>query len=70
MTQILNEEPLIWTINGNVPIVSLEYKTSWIDNEDYITFNEQYFLGDELVKSNSHVYNKTGFNLNSINNKF
>jgi hypothetical protein len=52
------EVPLIYTSKGNVPIDSLEYKTIWDDNENYISFTEQYFDGDELVKSSTHVYSK------------
>ena len=52
------EAPLIWTSKGNVQIDSLEYKTSWDDQDDYISFTEQYFNGEELVKSSTHVYSK------------
>ena len=52
------ETPLIWTTKGNLPVADLEYKTAWIDHEDYLSFSEQYFLGDELVKSNAHIYSK------------
>ena len=52
------ETPLIYTSKGNVPIDTLEYKTIWDDQENYISFTEQYYDGEELVKSSTHVYSK------------
>lgn len=69
MSEILNEEPLIWTNKGNIPIASLEYKTTWIDHEDYMLFTESYLLNTEVVKSSSHVYNKKGLDMNSLNSQ-
>ncbi len=69
MSEILNEEPLIWTIKGNVPISSLEYRTAWVDDEDYMLFTESYLLDEEVVKSSSHVYNKKGLDFNAINSQ-
>lgn len=69
MSEILNEEPLIWTIKGNIPIAFLEYKTEWIDNEDYMLFSESYLLDGETVKSSSHVYNKKGLDMNAVNSQ-
>lgn len=48
--------PLIMTTKGNLPEVALRYENSWVAETTYIMFNEQWFLGDELVKSNSHCY--------------
>jgi len=57
MTQNINT-PLIWTIKGNLPVNELRYETGWEDAEDYLKFMENYYLGDELVKSSAHVYVK------------
>jgi hypothetical protein len=48
--------PLIATSKGNLPVDALRYENSWTPTSTYIIFNEQWFLDDELVKSNSHVY--------------
>lgn len=63
MAQAEQEIPLIWTNQGNLPIADLRYESGWIDHEDYMAFNENYYLGDELVKSSKHVYNKKPFDL-------
>ena len=48
--------PLIATSKGNLPVDALRYENSWIAEPTYIMFTEQWFLGEELVKSNSHCY--------------
>ena len=48
--------PLIFTTLGNIPVAALEYKTEWINDPKYIMFIEKWYLGEELVKSNSHAY--------------
>lgn len=57
----MNEEPLIWTSKGNLPMSSLKYTTSWQITEEYVKFVEKYMLGDELVKENAHVLSLQGF---------
>ena len=49
------EEPLIWTLKGNLPLASLRYEYGWIDNDEQVSFHERYWLGDELVKEGAHV---------------
>ena len=58
MTEQQDQIPLIWTSKGNLPVTDLQYKTYWEDAEQYTAFTEQYFLGEELVKSSTHVYSK------------
>jgi hypothetical protein len=48
--------PLLFTSKGNIPVDALRYETEWITDPKYIMFCEKWFLIDELVKSNSHVY--------------
>lgn len=52
------QEPLIWTSKGNLLIADLRYETLWNDSSDFTQFTENYYLGDELVKSSSHVYSR------------
>ena len=51
-----NDLPLIMTTLGNIPVEALRYETEWINDPAYFMFCERWFLGDELVKSNSHAY--------------
>lgn len=48
--------PLTFTSKGNIPSDAMRYETEWIADTKYIMFCERWFLSDELVKSNSHVY--------------
>ena len=57
---INDEVPLIWTTKGNLPVDSLAYRYGWEITEDYYKFEEHYYLDDELVKSNCHVYSTKG----------
>ena len=56
----MNEEPLIFTSKGNLPLADLEQRVSWEDDENNTVFTESYFLGDELVKRSVHVMAKRG----------
>jgi len=58
-------EPLIYTIKGNLPIKDLVYSHSWENTDSYIKFIETYTLDDEIVKQSAHVYIKQGHQLNS-----
>ncbi len=51
-------EPLIYTINGNVPINSLKHKIIWKYNGNCIVLTDNYYSGRKLVKSSTHVYSK------------
>ena len=57
---IVEETPLIWTSKGNLPIADLIYTYYWMDSPEALTFVEEYRLGDEIVKGNSHSYLKKG----------
>lgn len=48
--------PLINTTMGNLPVESLEYKTDWIINSEYIMFTEKWLYEGIQVKSNAHAY--------------
>jgi len=51
----MQDEPLIYTSRGNVPIKSLKYEHRWEDDENEITLSEFWFAEDgELVKNNCH----------------
>jgi hypothetical protein len=55
----MNDEPLIWTSKGNVPLASLTYAHQWIDNEDRIVLMESWTdASGELVKNNVHMLAK------------
>lgn len=56
----MNEEPLIYTTKGNLPIASLEYSHAWDDRPDAIVFSETYKLDGEVVKHAVHVLTKVG----------
>jgi hypothetical protein len=52
------DEPLIHTINGNLPVASLKYSTAWEDTPEYTKFTETYRLDGEIVRQSSHVLGK------------
>lgn len=57
----MEQEPLIWTSKGNLPISSLAYEPSWdIVPGQYIKFVERYRLDGEVVKESAHVYDLRG----------
>lgn len=56
----MNEEPLIHTSLGNVPISELECKVEWQFDQEGIFFIEEYYYGDALVKRSAHRYQYNG----------
>ena len=52
--------PLIYTKLGNLPIASLRYHHAWAEDDVAITFIEEYYLENELVKRSSHAKLKKG----------
>jgi hypothetical protein len=56
----MNEEPLIYTSKGNLPVASLEYSYAWDDRPDAVVFSETYKLDGEVVKHAVHVRSKVG----------
>jgi hypothetical protein len=50
------EVPLIYTKNGNLPISDLELKTIWDFEPTGITFIEDYYQSDELVRRSVHRF--------------
>lgn len=51
----MNEQPLIWTTLGNLPVSDLTHKVDWRVSPEQIIFTESYYVGDVLVKQSSHV---------------
>lgn len=56
----MDDEPLIYTSKGNLPISSLTYRHEWIEDDVAITFAEEYRLNGELVKRSAHSRLKKG----------
>lgn len=54
------DEPLIFTSKGNLPLASLKYNHSWVEDEVAITFVEEYRLEGEIVKRSAHSRLKQG----------
>lgn len=57
----MDDEPLIYTTRGNLPVSSLTYQTRWEDTADYTKFVERYVASDgEVVKESAHVFSRVG----------
>jgi hypothetical protein len=56
----MQEEPLIYTSKGNLPISSLTYRHEWLEDDVAITFVEEYSLNGEIVKKSAHARLKKG----------
>jgi hypothetical protein len=54
------EEPLIYTSKGNLPIANLLYRHGWFESDSEISFIEEYWLGEEMVKRSVHTKLKHG----------
>jgi hypothetical protein len=50
-----SETRLIWTINGNMDLDSLEHSVAWEDTPDYVKFIETYLHNGVVVKQSAHV---------------
>ena len=59
------EEPLVYTIKGNLPIKDLEHFYTWEETEKYIKFTDGYKLNDEIVKESVVVKLKIGLEVNA-----
>jgi hypothetical protein len=55
------DAPLIYTSKGNIPEGALTYKTEWFADATHMVFREEWHLGEELVKANSHTYTNNPF---------
>jgi hypothetical protein len=61
------EEPLIWTTKGNIPVSSLKYEAKWVVAQgDFVKLVEEYRLNDEVVRSNAHVLSLRGLGSESL----
>lgn len=56
----MTDEPLIYTIKGNLPLKDLLYHHEWQEDEQAITLIEEYTLNGEVVKRNVHARLKKG----------
>ena len=55
------DEPLIYTIRGNLPIASLKLETEWVLDNAFIKFIERYRDSEgEVVRESAHVYSFAG----------
>ena len=66
----MNDEPLIHTTAGNVPVSSLVYATHWEATADYVKFIETYTLEGLVVRQSAHVLATTGLVLGSEQESF
>lgn len=66
----MDDEPLIYTSKGNLPISSLTYKHEWFEDDVAITFAEEYRLDGELVKRSAHSRLKKGLDAAITNQLF
>lgn len=55
-----NQEPLIFTSKGNLPLASLHHEVAWEDTPDYVKFVERFRLDGEIVKESAHVLARKG----------
>jgi hypothetical protein len=56
----MQEEPLVHTTKGNVPLSKLQYRHFWEEDDVATTFIEEYWLEGELVRRNAHSRLKRG----------
>lgn len=59
----MNDEPLIYTVRGNLPVSQLTQKVLWEDRAEYVKCIEQYWLADELVKQSVFVLGRKPLDL-------
>lgn len=50
------ETPLLYTSLGNIPFDGLTHSPKWEFTENSITYIEEYYLGEELVKRSAAVF--------------
>ena len=57
----MNDEPLIWTTRGNMPVAELKHEVLWDVQNDYTKLIERYTASDGIVvREDAHVYSKHG----------
>lgn len=59
----MNEQPLIHTSKGNLPVAELVYVHYWLEDDQSIVFVEEYTHHGEVVRRSVHKKMKLGFNL-------
>jgi len=62
------QTPLIWTKDGNLPLVDLDYEPRWEITDEYIKFVEVHRRKDtgEAVREAAHVLARNGFDMTAI----
>jgi len=60
--RMTNNIPLIYTIDGNLPIADLEYATRWEGDQEagWIKLVETYSRAGRVVRESAHVYHWKG----------
>jgi hypothetical protein len=62
----MNDEPLIYTIRGNLPVASLAFEVKWRVEPDFVSMTEIYTAEDGvIVRQDSHVCALKGATLQS-----
>lgn len=56
----MEEEPLVYTSRGNMPLSELTYRHEWLEDDIAITFVEEYLHKGEVVKRSAHSRLKQG----------
>jgi hypothetical protein len=64
-----NDEPLVYTTKGNLPLSSLERFFWWEDTPEYTKFVQGYKLNGEVVSQGADVLARKGFCLGAEQNK-
>lgn len=64
------EEPLVYTVKGNVPAESLKLETHWTVNEHEIVCDVHYYLEGVLVRNDLYIKKLTGEQMESAPGSF
>ena len=51
----MDEEPIMWTSKGNLPLAVLQHETRWEKTDTYVKFVEVHRFGGEIVREAAHV---------------
>lgn len=52
--------PLIYTTKGNLPLLDLEQRVVWTDNDAETICASELWDGDECVRREVHIYKRQG----------
>jgi len=59
-------EPLVYTTKGNIPAADVRLEAVWEDTPEYTKLVLNYYLGDEVVRNDAHVYSKRGVSVDGV----